>query len=137
MTMTLLDAHDTRGLRRFCVTMAVAVPVIFWLFLPWLFDWQRSPIPLYIGAAFLAVGAVAPRASYPVYRTWMALSHALGWLNTRLILGLVFFAMIAPFGQVLRRLGKLQYTRGPDSRRDSYRKETRRQLSAEDLNKPY
>ncbi len=137
MTMKLVEAHDTAGLRRFCLTMAVAVPVIFWLFLPWVFDWRRSAIPLYIGAAFLATGVVVPRASYPVYRAWMALSHALGWFNTRLILGLVFFAMIAPFGQVLRRLGKLQYTRGPDPRDDTYRKETRRRLSADDLNKPY
>lgn len=135
--MQLIDARDSAGLRRFCLTMAVAVPVIFWLFLPWLFDWRRSSIPLYIGAALLLSGLLAPRTSYPVYRAWMALSHALGWINTRLILGVVFFFVIAPFGQLLRRLGKLQYTSGPDRRELSYRKETRRKMDTDDLDKPF
>jgi hypothetical protein len=36
----------------------------------------------------------------------MVIGNALGWLNTRIILGLVFYGMITPMGFAMRLLGK-------------------------------
>jgi hypothetical protein len=42
----------------------------------------------------------------PVYIGWMTFAFALGWVNTRLILGIVFYLIFTPAGLVMRLLGK-------------------------------
>lgn len=55
-----------------------------------------------IGALLGLVGVVAPALLVPFYRFWMGYVAApLGWFNTRLILGLVFFLMFTPMALVL------------------------------------
>lgn len=39
-----------------------------------------------------------------LYEAWIKIGEALGWVNTRIILGLVYFLMITPTGFVVRRL---------------------------------
>ena len=41
---------------------------------------------------------------YP-YRAWMKLGHILGWVNSRIILGLVFFIVLQPIALIMRILG--------------------------------
>lgn len=61
---------------------------------------------LAIGGLLVILGGVLPRVLTPLHRGWMAVGHALGWLNTRIILGLVFYGMITPMGLVMRLWGK-------------------------------
>jgi hypothetical protein len=42
----------------------------------------------------------------PIYVGWMTFAFALGWVNTRLILGIVFYLIFTPAGLVMRLLGK-------------------------------
>lgn len=42
----------------------------------------------------------------PVYAVMMKLSHTLGWINTRILLGLIFYLMITPTGLVIKLFGK-------------------------------
>jgi hypothetical protein len=58
-------------------------------------------------AVLLMVPAlVHPRSLRLSYRLWMALGQGLGWLNTRIILGLVFYGLFTPIGWVMRLRGK-------------------------------
>jgi Saxitoxin biosynthesis operon protein SxtJ len=41
-----------------------------------------------------------------IYVRWMALGHVLGWINTRIILGFVFYFVVTPIGIIRRLLGK-------------------------------
>ncbi|MCO5170285.1 MAG: SxtJ family membrane protein [Planctomycetes bacterium] len=55
-----------------------------------------------IGALLGLVGVVLPAALVPFYRFWMGFVAApLGWFNTRLILGVVFYLMFTPMALVL------------------------------------
>jgi hypothetical protein len=38
----------------------------------------------------------------PVYKIWMRFAEALGWVNTRIILSVIFFLVFFPFGLILR-----------------------------------
>ena len=73
--------------------------------------WPLWPLPapnLYwlAGAgAFALAGLAWPRVLSPLNAVWMKIGHALGWINTRLILGLVFFLLVTPTGFVARLLG--------------------------------
>jgi hypothetical protein len=78
--------------------------------------------PLLILAVALIVPAqIVPRVLAPAHRAWMALGSALGWVNTRIILGLVFFGMITPIGFMRRAIGGDPMQRAFDAGATSYR----------------
>jgi hypothetical protein len=66
----------------------------------------QPPRPWALGlAAVLAVAALAaPSALGPVHRVWMTIGETLGWVNSRVILTLVYYVVIVPIG-LIRRLG--------------------------------
>ena len=70
-----------------------------------------------IAAVLSLLSAVAPRALHPVYRGWMRVGEALGWINTRILLTLVFFLVVTPIGLLMRLFGRSPIT---TARRDSY-----------------
>ena len=61
---------------------------------------------LVIGSTLMVLGLVFPSGLAPVHRFWMAAGHVLGWINTRIILGIFFYAVLTPFGLAMRFIGK-------------------------------
>jgi len=59
-----------------------------------------------LAACLLVPAVVVPTALFWPHKGWMALAHILGWVNTRIILGLVFFGLVTPIGAIRRWLGK-------------------------------
>ena len=55
-----------------------------------------------IAVAFALAPFVAPRPLTPVYRAWMRLAELLGWINTRILLILIFYLVVTPIGLVMR-----------------------------------
>ncbi len=111
-------------LRQFGLTLALAVAAIFGLALPWLFDTAYRLWPWLAGGLIAAAALALPRALAPVYAAWRPVAVAVGWVNTRLILGLVFFLVILPFGLLARLAGKLQYAGRIEASAKTYRVES-------------
>lgn len=85
---------ERKQLVAFGVIMAGAFAVLGWVF---------TLMALYvIGAVFLIFAIAAPRALAPLYQPWMRFAEALGWLNTRILLVLIFYLVVMPTGLVLR-----------------------------------
>lgn len=59
-----------------------------------------------LAGALICPALVYPKSLFWPYKGWMALGHVLGWINTRIILGLVFYGVVTPIGIVRRWLGK-------------------------------
>lgn len=135
MSMPLLAKNDAQGLRRFGWQMAIAIPLLFTLLLPWLFSWGLVSWPLYLSAILLLVALVYPLGLYYPYRLWMSFASVMGWLNTRLLLGIVFFLLLLPIGLVLRLTGKLQYCKSRQT--DSYWLAPDKIPTAKDLEDPF
>jgi hypothetical protein len=55
---------------------------------------------------FLTTGLFLKPVLKPVYIVWMKFAHVLGWINTRLLLGVFFYLVMTPLGLFLRLLGK-------------------------------
>ena len=122
------------SLRQFGMQMAIALPMLFGVLLPWWFD---APIPWwpFAAAAVFALSAlIVPTALFWPHRLWMQLSAILGWVNTRLLLAVLFFVILTPLGLVLRLLAKLEYQRQPKG--DSFWR-TSRQLDADNMKDPF
>ena len=71
-----------------------------------------------IAAVLSLLSAIAPSLLRPVYRGWMRFGEVLGWINTRIILTLVFFLVVTPIGLLMRLFGRSPME--PARRGDSY-----------------
>ena len=58
------------------------------------------------GVATQLLAFVAPRAVLALRAAWMGLAGLLGWVNSRILLSIVFFVLVTPLALVLRALGK-------------------------------
>ena len=96
---------SARTLRRFAVTMgAVVLTLAAWSL------WRRhatgrAEVLAFVAAALLSCGALRPLALGPVYRAWMALAFALGWVSSRLVVTAVFFLVLTPIALLARAVG--------------------------------
>lgn len=61
---------------------------------------------LILAGALIIPALILPRSLAPIYRMWMTIGDVLGWINTRLILSVVFYGMFAPVGLVMRLFSK-------------------------------
>ena len=68
--------------------------------------WRRGAdglaIAVFIVAALFALATLAPGILAPVYRWWMRFAEALGWINTRVLLILIFYLVVTPLGLIMR-----------------------------------
>tara|TARA_Y100001949_G_C15907364_1_gene295332 strand:- start:272 stop:667 length:396 start_codon:yes stop_codon:yes gene_type:complete len=64
-----------------------------------------GPTLLAVGALLVMLSAAAPRVLVYPNRGWMAMAEALGFVSTRIILGLVFFLILTPIGLAKRWTG--------------------------------
>jgi hypothetical protein len=120
--MTDIPELDNKGLRKFGLVTGAIVLVLFALFFPWVFDSENMPRWPWVVAGLLWVPALlVPVALRPVYTTWMKIGGAIGWVNTRIILGVLFYALVLPMGLVMRIFGKDPMARKPDAAASSYR----------------
>jgi hypothetical protein len=66
----------------------------------------------------MALAIAWPRSLTQVYRLWMMVGEVLGWINTRLILGALFY--LTPLGVYMRLRGKdpMRCTWAPEAEND-------------------
>ena len=62
-------------------------------------------------AVLIAVLLMVPALVFPttlfwIHRGWIVFGHVLGWINTRIILGIVFYFVVTPIGLIRHLLGK-------------------------------
>jgi hypothetical protein len=62
-----------------------------------------------------------PRLLRHPYRAWMLLGHILGWVNSRVVLGFLFFLIFTPVSVALWLSGRDSMRRSFDRKTDTYR----------------
>lgn len=93
---------DKATLKKFGLTMAVCFAVITLIIF---FRHKHSTAPTSaIALSFLLLGMGLPLSLKYVYIAWMRLAFILGWVNTRLLLCLIFYIIFSPVGLLMRLL---------------------------------
>jgi hypothetical protein len=59
-----------------------------------------------VAAVLICPALIYPKSLFWIHKSWMMLGHVLGWINTRIILGAIFYAVVTPIGVIRRWLGK-------------------------------
>jgi len=74
-----------------------------------------------LGGLLIALGTVVPQSLKQVHHAWMKIGHVLGSINTRIILGIIYYILITPMGLVMRLMGKDSMHRAFVQDADTYR----------------
>ena len=82
-----------KTLRQFGYLICFTFPFLIGWFLPWLGGHSFRVWTLFISMPAGILGILRPGLLLYPYRAWMKLGHILGWLNSRIILGLVFLIL--------------------------------------------
>lgn len=154
MTEKIAADIDSAGLRSFGLVTAVMITLVFGYLIPWIWDhpmpsvstvqslWKWPPditktsLPLFISAILATIALIIPILLKPFYFVWMYVAFILGWINTRLILGILFYLLFTPIGilmKILRQDPMNRKTRTPES---SYRQPSH-QLPKSHVERPF
>lgn len=69
-----------------------------------------------VGVALVAAGLVVPPAARVFHVVWMRFAYAIGWVNSRMLLALIYYLVMTPMGLVQRLVGRdALRRRGPQS----------------------
>jgi hypothetical protein len=71
--------------------------------------WKGRPsYPYFLvpGLFLMITGAIIPAILKPLQKVWMTLAILMGWVMTRVLMTVLFYAAITPIGILMRLLGK-------------------------------
>ena len=106
-----------KEIRSFGITIGLILLIIGAILL-----WKNNinyPIFMIIGIVLLVSGLVIPIILKPIFFIWMVFANAMGWIMTRVILGLLFYTMLTPIGVICRAFGKRFLASGLDESKES------------------
>ena len=96
--------------RRRAVTFGIGCLLAFVLVGVWLYRKKHHPLAgeLVAGAGglFLITGIIAPSLLLGARTIWMKLAGAIGFVNSRILLGLLFFLVVTPIALIRRARGR-------------------------------
>jgi hypothetical protein len=131
-----MKTNRNSEMRKFGFTMGTIIVILFGLLLPWLFEHDYPLWPWIAAGVFWLAAATAPASLAPVHSTWLQIGHALGWINSRIILGLMFYTVFFFVAVLMKLLGKDPMSRKIDKTLDSYRMQSEERAS-DHLEKPF
>jgi uncharacterized membrane protein len=115
-----IEILDKKGLREFGLITGGMFAGLFGLLLPWLFSFDFPLWPWIVAGILWGLALLIPNSLKRIYQGWMYFALVIGWINTRLLLAIVFFLIITPIGLFMRLFGKNPVKNKP-SQSTSYR----------------
>lgn len=109
---------DRQSLKKFGIVMGVAFLVLTLL----TFIKHKHITMLFpaISGTFFIIAFTVPALLKPIYIFWMKLALVLGWINTRLILSVLFYLIFTPIGIGMKLFGADLLDRKIDKQKESY-----------------
>ena len=126
-------------LRKFGLIMGGMFALIFGGLFPWIMDKTTTTWPIWpfiMMVIFWTLALVIPESLRKVNEVWIKVGNVLGWINSRIILGAMFYLLIFPIGLMLKVFGKDAMNRKLDANSDSYRRVSK-QRDRTHLEKPF
>ena len=94
-----------KQLREFGFLIGFGFPILIGWLIPAIAGHYFRKWTLFIAIPSLIIGVLKPRLLFYPYKGWMALGIALGWINSRIILGLVFLLVLQPIAFIMKLMG--------------------------------
>ena len=94
-----------RQLRQFGFLIGIGFPVIIGWIVPAISGHLFRFWSLWIGVPLFILGILRPRLLFYPYQAWMKIGIALGWINSHIVLGLVFLLVLQPISLIMKLFG--------------------------------
>ena len=92
----------TKKLREFGILIGFGFPFLIGWLIPFTSGHDFRIWTLWIGLPNLLIGFIKPYLLFYPYKFWMKIGLILGWLNSRLILSLVFILILLPIAMIMK-----------------------------------
>ena len=112
---------NTSMLRQFGFIMGFFIALLFGMLFPWILGYPYPFWPWILAGIFLATALLSPDLLGPVYKWWMRVGLVIGWINSRVIMILLFYLVMFPMGLILKLLGKDPLNQAFERNKMSYR----------------
>ena len=96
---------DNKILREFGFLISFVFPILIGWILPAFGGHSFRFWTLWISLPALILSLIRPGLLFFPYKAWMKLGHILGWINSRIILGLVFLIVLQPIAILMKFFG--------------------------------
>ncbi|MDC3122107.1 SxtJ family membrane protein [Prochlorococcus sp. AH-716-J21] len=103
--MTNLKNPNKKQLRNFGFLIGLGLPLVIGFLIPLIGGHDFRQWTLLISVPSLILGILRPILLNRPYKLWMRLGYFLGWINSRLILGLIFLLVLQPIAFIMKLLG--------------------------------
>ena len=87
----------------FFFTFVFAILAFYFLFIDSILWAQAFAI---LAALFLLITVIIPRVLLPLNKLWMRLGLLLGMIVSPIVLGIIFFGLVTPYGVVMGMFGR-------------------------------
>ena len=101
----MTEFTSKKQLRQFGLIVGFLFPLLIGWIIPIITSHSIRYWTLIIGLPLIFLAFLAPNKLLVPYQYWMRLGHALGWINSRIILGLVFLLVLLPISLFMRIFG--------------------------------
>ena len=91
-----------KQLFEFGLIIGLGLPIIFGFFIPFINGHSFKTWTLLIGFPLIIISLINPLLLFRVYKGWMKLGFILGWINSRIILSLVFYLILLPISLLMK-----------------------------------
>ncbi len=97
----------------------------------------RKPVFALLAGGLMALGFTSKAAAARLAAAWMGFAEGLGRLNSKIILGAVYFLLLTPLALLLRLFGGNKVNTRADAGAKTYFEVENRAFTASDLEKPW
>ena len=127
---------NEKQLRDFGLINGAMFALFFGLLLPIVKHHKVPSWPFVVSIVSWALALLCPRLLRYPYAAWLRIGAMLGRVNTSIVMGLIFFLVVAPMGLAARLFGYDPMTRRFNQEVDSYRIRSR-ETPVKNMERPF
>lgn len=96
----------SKELRNFGFLFSIFLIFFTKFILGFLFEIVTGNWPFVISIIIILLAIIIPKVLILLYVPWMKLANILHWVNTHIVMGIIFYLIITPTGIIMRLNGK-------------------------------
>lgn len=97
-----MEKISNSSLRNFSYIAGIGIPLFVGWLLPKLSGHEFRLWTLFAGLPILIIGFFAPNKLLNLYKFWIKIGQILGWINSRIILGIIFLLVLQPIALIMK-----------------------------------
>ena len=110
-----------KTLREFGLIFGIGLPLIIGWLIPSFFGHEPRIWTFYIGISSLISSILFPEILKLPYKIWIKIGLILGWINSKIILGIVFIFILIPISIIMKFFKYDPLNKNQSSNKSTYR----------------